>query len=127
MRSPVRLAALPALMLLAVVAPACGSDDAKPASAESVAKVVLIDVRTPDEFVAGHLDGAINLDYEGGALEAAIADLDPSATYQVYCHSGRRSALATALLADHGFAHVTDLGGIAAAEDSTGLGVVQGD
>ena len=59
-------------------------------------------------------------------VEAAIADLDPSATYQVYCHSGRRSALATALLADHGFAHVTDLGGIAAAEDSTGLGVVQG-
>lgn len=86
--------------------------------------VVLIDVRNPDEYAVGHLAGAVNYSVEQGDLEAALADLDPSAHYEVYCHSGRRSAIATNFLVEHGFTDVTDLGGIDAAAAATGLAVV---
>ena len=70
----------------------------------------IIDVRSREEFAAGHLEGAINLDYEGGTLEAELGSLDQDVAYIVYCQSGRRSALATTLMKDAGFTSVTDLG-----------------
>jgi len=127
-RLAVAVAALFALPLAA-----CGSDDtagASDSSTEQVAGsneaqlVVLLDVRAPDEYAAGHLDGAINLDYEGGVLEQQLGDLDPSVTYQVYCRSGRRSALAVELLTSNGFTSVVDLGSVEAAAAATGLAVV---
>jgi rhodanese-related sulfurtransferase len=75
----------------------------------------LIDVRTPEEFATGHLDGAVNIDLQGAGFGAAVADLDPSGTYAVYCRSGNRSAVAVAYLQDHGFDSVFHLdGGIVA-------------
>ena len=85
---------------------------------------ILIDVRSPEEFAAGHLEGAINLDYEGGTLEAELSTLDKNADYIVYCQSGRRSALATTLMKDAGFTEVTDLGGIDAAAISIDLPII---
>ena len=85
---------------------------------------IIIDVRSPEEFAAGHLEGAINLDYEGGTLEAELGSLDQDADYSVYCQSGRRSALATTLMTEAGFTEVTDLGGIDAAAMSTALPVI---
>ena len=84
----------------------------------------IIDVRSREEFAAGHLEGAINLDYEGGTLEAELGSLDQDAAYIVYCQSGRRSALATTLMTEAGFTEVTDLGGIDAAAMSTALPVI---
>ena len=84
----------------------------------------IIDVRSPEEFAAGHLEGAINLDYEGGTLEAELGSLDQDAAYIVYCQSGRRSALATTLMTEAGFTEVTDLGGIDAAAMSTDLPII---
>ena len=84
----------------------------------------IIDVRSPEEFAAGHLEGAINLDYEGGTLEAELGSLDQDAAYMVYCHSGRRSALATTLMTEAGFTDVIDLGGIDAAAISTDLPII---
>ena len=84
----------------------------------------IIDVRSPEEFAAGHLEGAINLDYEGGTLEAELGSLDQDADYIVYCQSGRRSALATTLMTEAGFTEVADLGGIDAAAMSTDLPVI---
>ena len=84
----------------------------------------IIDVRSPEEFAAGHLEGAINLDYEGGTLEAELGSLDQDAAYIVYCQSGRRSALATTLMTEAGFTGVTDLGGIDAAAVQTDLKIV---
>ena len=84
----------------------------------------IIDVRSPEEFAAGHLEGAINLDYEGGTLEAELGSLDQDAAYIVYCQSGRRSALATTLMTEAGFTEVTDLGGIDAAAVQTDLRIV---
>ena len=85
---------------------------------------IIIDVRTPEEFAAGHLDGAINYDFEGGALEAALGELDPAASYVLYCRSGRRSALAAQIMKNDGFVHVTDLGSMEAASTATGVAIV---
>lgn len=73
--------------------------------------VVVVDVRTPSEYAAGHVDGAVNIDVEGATFDAQIAKLDKDATYAVYCHSGRRSGLATDAMAKAGFAHVYNLQG----------------
>jgi phage shock protein E len=76
--------------------------------------VVTVDVRTPAEYAAGHLDGAVNIDVEAPTFDAQIAKLDKATTYAVYCHSGRRSGLATDAMGKAGFAHVYNLsGGIA--------------
>jgi rhodanese-related sulfurtransferase len=85
---------------------------------------ILIDVRSPEEFAAGHLQGAMNYNVEDGTLEAALSSLDTSKSYNVYCQSGRRSAIAIALLNQNGFTRVTDLGGIDEAAQSTGISVV---
>jgi rhodanese-related sulfurtransferase len=75
---------------------------------------VVVDVRTPAEYAAGHIDGAVNIDVEASTFDAEIAKLDKSATYAVYCHSGRRSSLATDAMGTAGFTHVYNLsGGIA--------------
>ena len=72
----------------------------------------VIDVRTAEEFAGGHVQGAVNLDVEGGAFESGIAALDKSAAYSVYCRSGRRSAIAAGIMAQAGFTNITDLGGM---------------
>ena len=78
---------------------------------------VVIDVRSPEEFAAGHLEGAINMNVEAPDFTQLAAGLDPAVTYALYCHSGRRSAIAAAALAQLGVVHVYDLqGGIAEAE-----------
>ena len=85
---------------------------------------MLIDVRDPDEFFAGHLAGATNVPYNDGTLESQLSTMDKTARYGVYCHSGRRSGLSVAMMQAAGFSDVTDLGGIDAAVSSTGLAIV---
>ena len=65
--------------------------------------VITLDVRTPDEFMAGHIAGAINIDVEGMQFETEIAKLDKSKTYAVYCQSGRRSGIAVETMGRAGF------------------------
>lgn len=69
----------------------------------------LVDVRTPAEFDAGHIAGAVDIDYEGSGFEAAVKALDPSKTYFVYCRSGSRSGKATAIMQQDGIAHIYQL------------------
>ncbi|MEI6057456.1 MAG: rhodanese-like domain-containing protein [bacterium] len=76
----------------------------------------LVDVRTPAEFDAGHIAGAVDIDYEGSGFEIAVKALDPSKTYFVYCRSGNRSGKATAIMQQDGIAHIYQLqGGVSAA------------
>ena len=117
------VAGLAGLSLLSLVA--CSGDSGSSHSTTfQNATSILIDVRSPDEFAAGHVEGAINLDFESGALESELSSLDQNAEYMLYCRSGRRSALATALMVEAGFTDVTDLGGIDAAAKSTDLPIV---
>ena len=80
-------------------------------STAAQAGVVTVDVRTPEEFAAGHLQNAVNFNVEDSSFEAQIGGLDKQATYVVYCHSGRRSKLATDAMAADGFTSVYNLNG----------------
>ena len=74
----------------------------------------LVDVRTPEEYAAGHLPGAINIDcLADGFLEQAKALLDPARPALLYCRSGKRSADASKQLASAGFRIGNLLGGYA--------------
>lgn len=73
--------------------------------------VVVVDVRTPAEFAAGHMSGAVNANVESSDFATQIAALPTDTTYAVYCRSGNRSAVASAQLADAGFESVINLQG----------------
>lgn len=76
------------------------------------ATVQLVDVRTPEEYAAGHLRGAVNIDwYADDFLETAKAKLTPEHPVLVYCRSGKRSAAAAAKLEGIGFKTYNLLGG----------------
>lgn len=90
------------------------------ATAAAAPGTMLIDVRTPAEYAAGHLAGAVNIDVQGSSFTTAVGELDPTKSYAVYCHSGNRSAVAVSYLLDHGFTHVAELGGGIAAWEAAG-------
>jgi phage shock protein E len=72
----------------------------------------VIDVRTPAEYAAGHVEGAQNIDVSAVGFEELLAGLDKDEEYVVYCQSGNRSATAADKMADLGFTRVVDAGGI---------------
>ena len=68
--------------------------------------IEVIDVRSLGEYSSGHLAGALNIDVESGGFDAGIANLDKTATYALYCRSGRRSSLAAERMAEAGFTNI---------------------
>lgn len=79
---------------------------------EAESGYILLDVRRPDEFAAGHIPGAINVPNETiGSSE--ISELpDKGQLILVYCRSGRRSKEAAAKLVALGYTNVVEFGGI---------------
>ena len=68
------------------------------------ANVVLLDVRTAEEFSEGHIEGATNIDVKRDDFEAiSNAQLPKDKTIAVYCRSGRRSKTASEILVTNGF------------------------
>ncbi|MDE2184783.1 MAG: rhodanese-like domain-containing protein [Alphaproteobacteria bacterium] len=72
-------------------------------------RVVIVDVREPDEFAQGHIDGAIPMPL--GTLAARYGELPKDAQLVVYCRSGHRSAKAVAFLLAHGYSRAVSLHG----------------
>lgn len=72
--------------------------------------ITVIDVRTPEEFDAGHLREAELIDVSDPGFDAAIAALDRDGAYVLYCRSGNRSAVAAERMAASGFTEVYDAG-----------------
>lgn len=72
---------------------------------------VLMDVRTPSEYRNGHIEGSVNFPLDR-IMDVADAIGDKDTPIFVYCHSGARSAQATALLNRMGYKNVTNIGGI---------------
>ena len=66
-------------------------------------KNILLDVRTPEEFAAGHVPGAINVDVKNANFEQEIQQLDPKKNYYIYCKSGVRAKSATEKMQKKGF------------------------
>ena len=70
---------------------------------------VVLDIRTPDEFNAGHIDGAVLIDYYGTDFADKLNVLDKNKTYLVYCRSGNRSRSALPLFEKLGFSKVYEI------------------
>ena len=73
---------------------------------------VVLDVRTPEEFAEGHLENAVNIDFNADSFRDNLNRLDKGNTYLIYCRSGNRSAQALATMNDLDFGDVYDMGGI---------------
>ncbi len=71
---------------------------------------LLIDVRTPEEFASGHIDGSVNIPVE--EIPGRLDEIPVDAPIVMYCRSGNRSAAAARILTEAGYAPVYDLGGI---------------
>lgn len=85
--------------------------------------VTLLDVRTPDEYKAGHLDRATNIDINQAEFEVQCNKLDKTKPVLVYCLIGKRSHRAAEMLRGKGF-KVLELDGGMKAWQSAGLPVV---
>ena len=79
---------------------------------DSEKSYIILDVRTPEEYAAGHIAGAILIpEYEIAArAESELPDRDQ--LILVYCRSGRRSKIAAQALCDLGYTNVKEFGGI---------------
>lgn len=83
-------------------------------------QIIVLDVRTPREFAAGHIAGATNINYLGTDFSDRLAQLDRSKSYLLHCAVGGRSTNALPKLARLGFTNVIHLDGGFKAWQATG-------
>jgi rhodanese-related sulfurtransferase len=73
---------------------------------------VILDVRTPEEYSEIHVQGSVNIDWNGPDFKDQVMKLDKNASYKVYCRSGNRSGRAMDLMKTLGFHDVENLGSV---------------
>ncbi len=88
--------------------------------------LVVLDVRAPDEFAEGHIEGAKLVNFYDGDFEAQLAELDPDVPYVLYCRSGNRSGQTRVIMEGLGFADVADVDGGTLAWEADGLSLTAG-
>ena len=81
------------------------------AKLNSVEKRQLLDVRTPEEFASGSIDGAINVDWNSTDFSKNVSTYDKSQPIFVFCKVGGRSSESAAKLAELGFKEIYNLEG----------------
>lgn len=91
---------------------------------EAPADLVVLDVRTPEEFAEGHIEGATMLDFYRDDFGEQLAQLDPDVPYVVYCRSGNRSSQTREMMVELGFSDVEDVDGGILAWAGAGLPIV---
>jgi len=69
----------------------------------------VLDVRTPEEFVGGHVAGAVNIPFD--QVAARLDEVPKDKDVVLYCKSGRRAGLAAEVLANHGYTRLQHLEG----------------
>ena len=84
-------------------------------------EVVLIDVREPDEYAAGHIPGATLIPL--GQVQQRLAEIPTDKTVVVTCRSGNRSAQAAEILRSNGYTRIHNMQGGFAAWEAAGLPV----
>lgn len=82
---------------------------------------VVIDVRTPEEFIQGHIQGAKNINFNDASFTEKVGMFNKDANYIVNCQSGGRSSRATSLMRELGFKNVSNLEGGIIAWKNAGL------
>lgn len=88
-------------------------------------KLVVLDIRTPGEFAAGHIAGATNINFRAGNFEAQIAALPKDGKYLVHCASGGRSGQSLPIFQKQSFQNVYHLDGGIQAWEKASLPVVK--
>lgn len=71
--------------------------------------VVIVDVRTPEEYSGGHLDKAVLANINDPSFEAKIASVSKTKPVLVYCAAGGRSARASKIMAEKGWKNVNNI------------------
>jgi rhodanese-related sulfurtransferase len=116
----------PAILILTLffVVSACSSTatvdqqiaDVSPAQAATIieqsagqADFAILDIRTPEEFAAGKIEGSINIDFYASDFREQLDALDKDTHYLVYCNSGNRSGQSLSDFRDLGFTQVDNL------------------
>ncbi|HZW63753.1 MAG TPA: rhodanese-like domain-containing protein [Flavobacteriaceae bacterium] len=74
-------------------------------------KAVLVDVRTPQEYRAGHIPKAINIDFKSSNFAQGFEKIDKEKPLFIYCRSGMRSMMCAKQLINMGFKEIYDLKG----------------
>ena len=72
---------------------------------------ILIDVRTPEELVAGHIEGAINIAVTSDDFSSIINQFPKKGPVYIYCRSGKRSTRAANQMKTTGFKKIVELEG----------------
>lgn len=72
---------------------------------------VLLDIRRPEEYAAGHLEGAELLDFYAPGFKDELAGLDRNKTYLIYCRTGRRTGIALGMMKELGFSDASHMTG----------------
>lgn len=130
------------LLILLLFMTACGSDQSATATEDGVrgvsadqgfeiqsnppADLVVLDVRTPQEFQEGHLEGAMMIDFYEADFKAQLAELDPNVPYLLYCRSGNRSGQTADIMTELGFSNVAEVQGGIISWTEAGLPIVPG-
>ncbi len=86
---------------------------------------VILDIRTPEEFADGHIDGAININFRADNFANEMNKLDRNKTYFVYCRTGNRSYEAVNIMAGLNFRSILRLSDDITGWKSAGLPLVK--
>ena len=78
---------------------------------EKNSDVVVLDIRTPDEYAEGHIQGALNIDFRAASFRDEVGKLDRAKTYLVHCRSGGRSTQSLPVFKELGFTGIIHLDG----------------
>jgi rhodanese-related sulfurtransferase len=89
--------------------------------------LVILDVRTAQEFSMNHLKGSINLDFKSPYFAELVSGLDRKKAYLVYCRTGIRASRAVLLMSDLGFWELYNLAGGISRWHGDGFEVILGD
>ena len=75
----------------------------------SSTNLIIIDVRTREEYLAGNIPNAINIDVLSQDFKSKIDMLDKNKEYLIYCRSGNRSIIASSIMSTNGFINIYNL------------------
>lgn len=75
----------------------------------SSTNLVILDVRTREEYLAGNIPNAINIDVLSQDFKSKIDMLDKNKEYLIYCRSGNRSSIASSIMSTNGFINIYNL------------------
>ena len=86
---------------------------------------VILDVRTPEEYASGHLENAVNINFNSPSFQGTLNALDKDKTYLLHCRTGMRSSNAYEMMKSLGFKMVYHMAGGIVEWENNGLPTVQ--